>query len=72
MSENGTVCSNDKREMDIQDGHTSWPTTFRDGSDDSTRGGSALVKLASQDPRFICCGGVVQLNSVRKVLNAKA
>jgi hypothetical protein len=40
--------------------------------DDNTSGGSALVKLASQDPRFISCGGVVQLSSVWKVLNVKA
>jgi hypothetical protein len=54
MSENGAECLNEIREMDIQDGHTSWPSTFKDGCDDSTRGGSALVKQASQGPRFIC------------------
>jgi hypothetical protein len=28
MSENGTECLNEEREMDIQDAHTSWPSTF--------------------------------------------
>jgi hypothetical protein len=63
MSENGAECLNEIREMDIQDGHTSWPSTFEDGCGDSTRG-SALVKLASQGPRLICCSVVVQLSSV--------
>jgi len=63
MSENGTECLNEEREMDIQDGHTSWSSIYKDGCDERTRGGTALVKLASQDHRFICCGGVVQLSS---------
>lgn len=64
MSENGAECLNEERQMDIHNGHTSWSNTFKDGCDDSTRGGSALVKLASQDPRYIYCSGVVQLSSV--------
>jgi hypothetical protein len=64
MSENGRECLIEEREMGIQDGHTSWPSTFKDRCDDSTRGAGTLVKLASQDPRFICYGGVVQLSSV--------
>jgi hypothetical protein len=59
MLENGTEYLNEEKEIDIQDGHTSWPSIFKDRCDNSTRGGSALVKLASQDSRFICCGGVV-------------
>lgn len=64
MLENGAECLNEERQMDIHDGHTSWPNIFKDGCDDSTGRGSALVKLASQDPRYICCSRVVQLSSV--------